>query len=70
MVKYLIYSRHVDVNQCNDIGWSALHHACVNGHTAVCDVLIRAGANVKTRNKFGASPLNVAVASGHLSTVK
>ena len=47
-----------------------LHHACLHSHTGVADVLIRAGANVRGGNKFGATPLNVSAASGHLSTVR
>ena len=68
-MKYLL-SKNANVKKCNTSGWNALHHACAHGHGQVCEILIKAGASVKERNKFGGSPLNVAAASGRVSIVK
>jgi len=52
-------------------GWTPLHHAAVHGHTEACELLLKHDSSiVNLKNRYGATPLNVATAGGHLSTVK
>ncbi len=68
----LLLSHKADPILSNSCGWTALHHACLHGHTDTCRVLLDACGKdgARCRNRFGATPLNVATAGGHLSTVK
>ena len=54
----------------NTFGWGPLHHAAVHGHTEVCRALLAAGADVRAANRLGARAVDMAAASGHVSTVK
>ena len=47
----------------------ALHMAAANGHTATCELLLQAGANVNMKNSAGNIPLHWAALNGHLATV-
>ncbi len=70
----LLLSSGADPALGNSSGWTPLHHACLHGHSDAARALIdAAGAGagaVHARNRFGATPLHVAAAGGHLSTVK
>ena len=46
------------------------HQACYHGHTSCVQTLVAAGADLNKHNKFGATPLNMASAGGHLDTVR
>lgn len=53
--------------------WRALHYAACGryGNSAVAiNVLLRAGAQVSSRNRFGQSPLQVAVCFGNLEGIR
>ena len=45
---------------------SALHWAAMNGHAAVCAMLVKAGADFNTKNSFGMSAFGEAEAAGHM----
>lgn len=47
-----------------------LHRAAGDGLVSEVNALIRAGANVNARNKFGGTPLHSAVLNGHLPVVE
>ena len=49
---------------------TALHHACLNGHTSVAEYLIQRRAEVHSRDKNGYLPIHYACLNGHLDTVK
>jgi ankyrin repeat protein len=40
-----------DVNSADHAGCSALHLACLNQHREVADFLLKAGANINSRDK-------------------
>ena len=49
---------------------TALHYACLYGHTLVAEYLIQRGAEVNCRNKDGDLPIHDACLRGHLDIVK
>lgn len=51
------------------LGNSALHFAALNGHTEMCEVLLRAGVLRDARTKVNRTPLHLAAQHGHLSVV-
>ena len=54
-------------------GWTegtALHCACLDGHTLVAEYLIERGAEINCRDKDGYLPIHMACWRGHLDTVK
>ena len=61
----------LDVNFDSQQGWTALHFACVNGHTSVVKLLLAHPAiNVNARNDLGRTPLSSAAGNGHPSVVQ
>jgi len=44
-----------------DLGSTALHEACANGHFKVIKALLRANANLEAKDNDGDTPLHVAV---------
>ena len=48
---------------------TALHAACIGGHTAAVRALLRAGANAEARDAHGATCLHAACAAGQLAVV-
>jgi ankyrin repeat protein len=62
----------IDVSY-NDDSWSvatALMHASKGGHVDIVNVLLRNGANVNSRSKWGLSALSIAAQAGHANVVK
>lgn len=51
-------------------GSTALHVACANGCTKVVDLLLRNGAKINVRDKYGSRPIDVAAAKNHTEIVK
>lgn len=51
------------------LGNSALHFAALNGHTEMCEVLLRAGVSRDARTKVNRTPLHLAAQHGHLPIV-
>lgn len=59
----------VDVKK--DDGFSALHLAALNGHSQVCEVLVKEGqADVDIRNDRRQTPFLLAVSQGHAAAVE
>ncbi|KAI8149548.1 hypothetical protein BJV82DRAFT_529893 [Fennellomyces sp. T-0311] len=52
------------------IGSTALHVACANGCTKTVDLLLRNGALVHVKDKYGSSPLDIAAAKHHVEIVR
>lgn len=51
-------------------GFTPLHMAAINGHAAICEVLIEKGASINERNLDGATPLIKAVQGNHPELVR
>jgi ankyrin repeat protein len=60
-----LLEKRVDVNEAEPDGTAALHWAVHNESVEIADLLIRAGAAVQTANRFGATPVWLAAASGN-----
>jgi ankyrin repeat protein len=59
-----LLNQRVDPNSAQPDGATALHWAAYHDATDLADLLIRAGANVNTRNDLGATPLTLACVNG------
>ncbi|CAO3697939.1 unnamed protein product [Rhizopus microsporus] len=51
-------------------GSTALHVACANGCTKIVDLLLRNGAKIDVKDKYGSRPIDVAAAKNHVEIVK
>lgn len=51
-------------------GSTALHVACANGCTKIVDLLLRNGAKINVKDKYGSRPVDVAAAKNHTEIVK
>lgn len=51
-------------------GSTALHVACANGCTKIVDLLLRNGAKIHVKDKYGSRPIDVAAAKHHVEIVK
>ncbi|KAG0177844.1 hypothetical protein DFQ29_004269 [Apophysomyces sp. BC1021] len=78
VVQYLI-DRGAEVNaQSADksqavagaIGSTALHVACANGCARIVDLLLRNGARVNVKDKYGSRPMDIAAAKHHVEIVR
>ncbi|KAG2997395.1 hypothetical protein PC128_g22845 [Phytophthora cactorum] len=49
---------------------SSLHYAAYQGHTSICDILIKRGASINGRNGSGCTPVFFAAQQGHVEVVK
>jgi uncharacterized protein len=61
---------HADVNAPQADGTTALHWAARWDDTAIADLLLAAGANVKVANRFGATPLSLACTNGSAAMIE
>ncbi|KAL0088521.1 hypothetical protein J3Q64DRAFT_1335741 [Phycomyces blakesleeanus] len=52
------------------IGSTALHVACANGCAKIVDLLLRNGAKVNVKDKYGSRPMDIAAAKHHAEIVK
>ncbi|CAL8107166.1 unnamed protein product [Calicophoron daubneyi] len=68
-VKELLAS-HVDVNQLDEDGWSALRTAAWRGHSDIVDLLLAYGAGVNLAGPDGRSALRAAAWAGHEEIVQ
>src|SRR5882762_5467565 len=65
-----LLEQHADVNSPQVDGTTALHWAAYQDDLATMKLLLRAGANVKTANRYGITPLSVACMSGNAAIVE
>ena len=54
----------IDINLCNDDGYPVLHLACAYGHMKIVQALVRAGADLETRDCLSSTPLMTAAKGG------
>ena len=55
---------------CNVVGYTALLHACREGHIEIAKLLIQRGARLDVTTFMGATSLTLACAGGHLELVQ
>src|ERR1035438_10238867 len=65
-----LLQQKVDVNAPQPDGTTALHWAVREDDLETADLLIRAGANVKAANRFGATPLSLAATNGNAAMIE
>ena len=65
-----LLAQKVNVNVTEPDGTTALHWAANQGDAATVDLLIKAGATVKARNRYGATPFGLAVTEGHGAVIE
>jgi ankyrin repeat protein len=61
---------HADVNAPQADGTTAMHWAARWDDVEMADLLLGAGANVKARNRFGATPLSLACTNGGAALIE
>ena len=49
------FSATADIEQCNTVGWTALHHACFHGHNDVIQGNLLKGMDNKAVSRQGIS---------------
>src|SRR5688572_7670418 len=62
--------RRVDVNAAEADGTTALHWAVQRNDLDLVERLIRAGANAKAKNEYGASPMSEAAVIGNAAVLE
>ena len=65
-----LIAKHADVNAPLVDGSTALHWAVYRDDLETVELLLRAGANVKTANRYGVTPLTLACTNGNAAIVK
>jgi len=69
IVRLLLLNIVADINVRDTRGWTAMHHACHRGHTAVIELLLRCGTDVNIKTRLpGWMPLHCAC--GHTAIVE
>lgn len=57
IVLMLLEGGYVDINSRDTLGRSALHYSAANGNVGLCQLLLRAGAEINGLNKARETPL-------------
>ncbi|MEA3213625.1 MAG: hypothetical protein QOE70_6682 [Chthoniobacter sp.] len=60
----LLLQAGANLNERDGVGWNALHHAVLNGATAIVQRLLEAGADINALDEFHRSPLTLAAQRG------
>lgn len=63
-------TKGVNVNDKDELGWSALHIAAWNNYADICDLLLTSGADVNLVGPGSSSPLSLAAQRGHTAIIK
>ena len=73
LVKQLIEKKQVNLNlEDHQVWWrpTAIHYAASRGHTATVEFLLKNGATVDCKTKYGWTQIHEAAKSGHTATVE
>ncbi|CDS07446.1 hypothetical protein LRAMOSA01395 [Lichtheimia ramosa] len=69
-VRKYITVHQQEVNERDDQGLSALHHACDRGYVKMIDLLVELGADVNIKSDEGETPMHYACISEQLEAAK
>lgn len=61
----LFLDRGVDVEMQDNVGMTALHHACSDGNFATAQLLVKLGADTTVFDKTGSKPLDYLESKSH-----
>src|SRR5438094_712976 len=64
-----LVQQHVDVNAASVDGTTALHWAANRDDLEAAGLLIRSGARVQARNRYGVTPLTLACTNGSAAMI-
>ncbi len=64
----ILISNHVDIEQVDEYGWTALNWAAGRGDTAMVEQLLNAGANVAHTGRDNRTAYAIALAAAHVDT--
>ena len=65
-----LVAQKVNVNATEPDGTSALHWAADLGDVRTVDLLLKAGATLKSTNRYGATPFGLATSKGHAAVIE
>ncbi len=65
-----LLQKRADVNAPEPDGSTALHWAAYSDDTETVELLIRAGANARTTNRYGVAPLALASTNGNSKMIE
>ncbi len=68
-IELLVASKAL-VNSTGDLGYTPLHYAAMRGRLDMTKKLLGLGANPKTQNEFGETPVDIAHLGGHSEIAK
>lgn len=63
-----LLNSHIDIEQSDEYGWTALNWAAGQGHTAIVQLLLNAGANVEQAGRDNRTAYQIALAAAHVDT--
>ena len=66
----ILVAQKVNVNATEPDGTTALHWAADLGDVQSVDLLLKAGATLKSTNRYGATPFGLATAKGHAAVIE
>ncbi len=70
IAELLIKAANPNIKYSNDMGNTLLHLAAEKNYQGITRLLIEKGVNVNAKNKYGQSPLDLAILSGRAKTVQ
>jgi len=70
IVKVLLEHPKVKVDVRDSSGKTALHMACSEGQSSVCQLLLNKGADIKVVSAANTTPLHNAILNGHSQVAK
>ena len=70
LVDYLVKIKSIDLDHCDNAGWTALRYSAWAGHENLVRILLESGAFIDASDPEGRTALRAAVFSGHENIVK
>ena len=61
---------HVNVNEADEYGMTALHYAALNGNAEMCEELLTHNAHSNQRDRYGQTPLLLAASKCHYLAIQ